>query len=78
MAVFSSSDDGTGGGNAALAHTYGAAAVRINTQCGAGFVNATLAVAVVKTGSSPLAVSPPHGGFLSLITLVAVMGSWLL
>lgn len=55
MAVFSGAEAGgkdAKGANAALAYTYAPASQRINSQCGAGFVNTSLAVPVVNGATS--------------------------
>ncbi|KAI0390801.1 hypothetical protein F5Y17DRAFT_468659 [Xylariaceae sp. FL0594] len=60
-----------------IASSYAAAASQINAECGPGFVNTTLAAAVV--GSSATASSgPPPSGVLVLCTLaLAVVSRWM-
>lgn len=60
--------------SSALASVYASAASQVNVNCGPSFVNASLAAAVVTSGSAPLA-GPSHVG---LLTLVLLLASWLL
>lgn len=70
MAVFeaASSDRGS-----ALASDYVNAAIQVNVQCGPGFVNQSLAAAVVSAGRVE-ALSPGVG----LLALALLAGRWLL
>ena len=71
MAVFESASSDR---SSAIASTYVAAANQVNVNCGPGFVNASLAAAVVS--ASP-AVSSPISS-MEIMALVVLVGSWLL
>lgn len=71
MAVFEAS---TGDRTGALASDYGAAAMQVNVNCGPGFVNQSLAAAVVS-GSPPVGEGSGLGAWMWVFMLV--LGSWL-
>jgi hypothetical protein len=73
MAVFEAATSERGG---ALASVYTSAASQVNVNCGPGFVNASLAAAVVTSGS-PATGSGSNFG-VGLFVVLSLLASWLL
>ncbi len=74
MAVFEAGTSDRGSG---LASTYVAAAMQVNVNCGPGFVNASLAAAVVASGAEMAMGGPVPGLGILMLGLGLGLG-WML